>query len=205
MKYQVGKNHQDYLNTLERNYKYYGVPFKKPDVKEIPDYVSNSKPIENHIEYLDKVILNLNVLKNGKVRVKLLTQMVSLNEKYYSKAKAPPFKTLLSTLKTIGYSKEYLDIISEKHKKKQKLIQLKWKELEKYFDAPSVSSKSRKKLHKKKEKEKEKEEKEDDKVEESDDENEEKDEELEDEGMDMEQDEEEVTVDEEYISDGGDD
>ena len=199
------QNHQDYLNTLERNYKYYGVPFKKPDVKEIPDYVSNSEPIENHIEYLDKVILNLNVLKNGKVRVKLLTQMVSLNEKYYSKAKAPPFKTLLSTLKTIGYSKEYLDIISEKHKKKQKLIQLKWKELEKYFDAPSVSSKSRKKLHKKKEKEKEKEEKEDDKVEESDDENEEKDEELEDEGMDMEQDEEEVTVDEEYISDGGDD
>ena len=200
------QNHQDYLNALERNYKYYGVPFKKPDVKEIPDYVSNSKPIENHIEYLDNVSVKLNVLKNGKVRVKLLTQMATLNENYYSKAKVPPIKNVLSALKAYGYSKEFINTTEEKYKKRQKLIQIKGKKLDKYFDTPSMSSKARKKgMKKKKEKEMEKEmEKEEEPQDEDDDEVRKDDDPEEDEGLDVEQDEEDV-VEDEYVSDGGDD
>jgi len=197
------QNHKDYLKDLEKNYKYYGVPFKKPNVDEIPDYDSNIKPFETHVDFLDHVPVKLNVLKNGKVKVKLLYQMANLNDKYYYNAKPPPIKIILSTLKSLGYSTDFINTVSEKNKKRQKLIQLKWKKLEKYFDAPSVSSRSRKKGAKKKEKEKEKE-KENDEEETFVEEEEENDEPEEDEGMDIEQDEEEDVVEDEYISDGGD-
>jgi len=196
------QNHEDYLRNLEKNYKYYGVPFKKPNVEEIPPYVHNKTPIENHIEYLDNVSVKLNVLKNGKVRVKLLTQMATLNENYYSKAKVPPIKNVLSALKAYGYSKEFINTTEEKYKKRQKLIQIKGKKLDKYFDTPSMSSKARKKgMKKKKEKEMEKEEEPQD---EYDDEVRKDDDPEEDEGLDVEQDEEDV-VEDEYVSDGGDD
>ena len=200
------QNHEDYLRNLEKNYKYYGVPFKKPNVEEIPPYVHNNTPIENHIEYLDNVSVKLNVLKNGKVRVKLLTQMATLNENYYSKAKVPPIKNVLSALKAYGYSKEFINTTEEKYKKRQKLIQIKGKKLDKYFDTPSVSSKARKKgMKKKKEKEMEKEmEKEEEPQDEYDDEVRKDDDPEEDEGLDVEQDEEDV-VEDEYVSDGGDD
>jgi len=198
------QNHKDYLKDLEKNYKYYGVPFKKPNVEEIPDYDSNIKPYEKHIDFLDQVPVKLNVLKSGKVKVKILYQMVNLNDKYYYNAKPPPIKIILSTLKSLGYSTEFIDTVSENNKKRQKLIQVKWKKLEKYFDTPSVSSRSRKKGAKKKEKEKEKERNEEEPFMEDDDNVKNDDEPEEDEGMDMEQDEEEV-VEEEYISDGGDD
>ena len=200
------QNHEDYLRNLEKNYKYYGVPFKKPNVEEIPPYVHNKTPIENHIEYLDNVSVKLNVLKNGKVRVKLLTQMATLNENYYSKAKVPPIKNVLSALKAYGYSKEFINTTEEKYKKRQKLIQIKGKKLDKYFDTPSMSSKARKKgMKKKKEKEMEKEmEKEEEPQDEYDDEVRKDDDPEEDEGLDVEQDEEDV-VEDEYVSDGGDD
>ena len=200
------QNHEDYLRNLEKNYKYYDVPFKKPNVEEIPPYVHNKTPIENHIEYLDNVSVKLNVLKNGKVRVKLLTQMATLNENYYSKAKVPPIKNVLSALKAYGYSKEFINTTEEKYKKRQKLIQIKGKKLDKYFDTPSMSSKARKKgMKKKKEKEMEKEmEKEEEPQDEYDDEVRKDDDPEEDEGLDVEQDEEDV-VEDEYVSDGGDD
>merc|ERR1712159_755548 len=98
----------------------------------------------------DNVSVKLNVLKNGKVRVKLLTQMLTLNENYYSKGKVPPIKNILSALKAHGYSKEFINTTEEKYKKRQKLIQIKGKKLDEYFDTPSVSSKNRKKASKKK-------------------------------------------------------
>tara|TARA_X000000368_G_scaffold198479_1_gene156670 strand:- start:6169 stop:6852 length:684 start_codon:yes stop_codon:yes gene_type:complete len=199
------QNHEDYLRNLEKNYNYYGVPFKKPNVEEIPPYVHNITPTENHIEYLDTVSVKLNVLKNGKVRVKLLTQMATLNENYYSKAKVPPIKNVLSALKAHGYSKEFINITEEKYKKRQKLIRVKGEKLDKYFDTPSMSSKARKKgMKKKKEKEKEKENIEDIQEDDEDDEVRKDDDPEEDEGLDVEQDEEDV-VEDEYISDGGDD
>jgi|SRR6056300_690288 hypothetical protein len=199
------QNKKDYLESLERNCKEMGIPFKKPYVEQIPTPEKINVYKENHIEYLDTISVKLNVLKNGKVRVKLLHEMTHLNEMYYSKFKPPPIKILSSTLKKIGYSKEFIDSMNDKYKKRQKLIEVKWKKLEKMFVTPSASSLNRKKkkeraLEKEKEKEKEIENvKEDEDVPEED-------VPEEDDGLDIEQDEDEdENVEEEYISDGGDD
>ena len=195
------QNKKDYLESLEKNCKKLGVPFKKPNVEEIPIPEKINLHVEDHIKYLDKVIVKLNVLKNGKVRVKIFPEMVQLNEMYYSKAKQPPIKILSSTLKKVGYSKEFIDSMNDKYKKRHKLVELKWKKLEKFFDAPSVSSRNRKK---KKEKETEKEKEKEEEIQEDNDEEEEENDE-EDEGLDIEQDEEEEeVVEDDYISDGGD-
>jgi len=134
--------------------------------------------------------------------------MATLNENYYSKAKVPPIKNVLSALKAHGYSKEFINITEEKYKKRQNLIRVKGEKLDKYFDTPSMSSKARKKgMKKKKEKEKEMEkemEKEEEPQDEDDDEVRKDDDPEEDEGLDVEQDEEDV-VEDEYVSDGGDD
>tara|TARA_Y100000401_G_scaffold83148_1_gene68500 strand:+ start:223 stop:1002 length:780 start_codon:yes stop_codon:yes gene_type:complete len=199
------QNCKSYLDGLEKNCKKLGVPFKKPNVEEIPIPEKINVSVEDHIKYLDKVIVKLNVLKNGKVRVKIFPEMAQLNEIYYSKAKQPPIKTLLTVLKKVGYSKEFIDATNDKHKKRHKLIETRWKKLEKFFDTPSVSSRNRKKKKEKeeeKEKEKEKEEEiQDDKEENEEEENEEE----ENEGLDIEQDEDDIeNVEEEYVSDGGD-
>ena len=194
------QNKKDYLESLERNCKEMGIPFKKPYVEQIPTPEKINVYKENHIEYLDTISVKLNVLKNGKVRVKLLHEMTHLNEMYYSKSKPPPIKILSSTLKKIGYSKEFIDSMNDKYKKRQKLIEVKWKKLEKMFDAPSASSLNRKKKKERAiEKEKETEVIEDILPKSNEDE--------EDDGLDIEQDEDEdedENVEEEYISDGGD-
>src|SRR6056300_44424 len=139
------QNKKDYLESLERNCKEMGIPFKKPYVEQIPTPEKINVYKENHIEYLDTIGVKLNVLKNGKVRVKFLHEMAHLNEIYYSKSKQPPIKILSSTLKKIGYSKEFIDSMNDKYKKRHKLIDVKWKKLEQFFDAPSSSSVNRKK------------------------------------------------------------
>ena len=199
------QNKKDYLESLEKNCKKLGVPFKKPNVEEIPVPEKLDLYVEDHVKYLDKVIVKLNVLKNGKVRVKIFPEMAHLNEIYYSKAKQPPIKTLSSTLKKVGYSKEFIDSMNDKHKKRHKLVEVRWKKLEKFFDTPSVSSRNRKKK-KEKEKEKEKEKNEEPFMEDDDDNVKNDDEPEEDEGLDIEQDEDDIeNIEEEYISDGGDD
>ena len=195
------QNKKDYLESLERNCKEMGIAFKKPYVEQIPTPEKINVYKENHIEYLDTISVKLNVLKNGKVRVKLLYEMTQLNEMYYSKSKPPPIKILSSTLKKIGYSKEFIDSMNDKYKKRQKLIEVKWKKLEKMFDTPSASSLNRKK---KKERAIEKE-KEIENMKEDEDILPKSNEDEEDNGLDIEQDEDEdENVEEEYISDGGD-
>ena len=198
------QNKKDYLESLERNCKEMGIPFKKPYVEEIPPYEKVNDSIETHIEHLDQIIVNLNVLKSGKVRVKVLPHMAVLNEKYYSKYKIPPIKSISSALKAIGYSQEFIDSMMVKYKKRNTLIEKKWKILEKIFDAPSTASRNKKKKADKKveaEAETEVIEDEDPEEEKKDDDEPEEDEAI---VVDEEGDEEEV-VEDEYVSDGGDD
>ena len=122
-----------------------GIPFKKPYVEEMPPYEKVDDSIETHIEHLDQIVVKLNVLKSGKVRVKVSPQMAILNEKYYSKYKPPPIKSITSALKAIGYSQEFMDSMMVKYKKRNALIEKKWKILEKIFDAPSTASRNKKK------------------------------------------------------------
>ena len=198
------QNKKDYLESLERNCKEMGIPFKKPYVEETPPYEKIDDSIETHIEHLDQIVVNLNVLKSGKVRVKVLPHMAVLNEKYYSKYKIPPIKSISSALKAIGYSQEFIDSMMVKYKKRNALIEKKWKILEKRFDAPSTASRNKKKkADKKAEAEAETEviEDEDPEEEKKDDDEPEEDEAI---VVDEEGDEEEV-VEDDYVSDGGDD
>jgi hypothetical protein len=199
------QNAESYVNLLKKNYEYYGIPFKRPNVEEMPPYPKYNIASENYIENLDQIKVCFTVLKSGKVRVKLLPQVAILNEKYYSKGKLPPIKSVISAFKSVGYSQEFVDSILKKYTGRNQLIEKKWKILEKRFDAPSVSAANKKKkADKKAEAEAEAEadiEEDDDEEKEKDDDEPEEDEAIE---IDEEGDEEEV-VEDEYISDGGDD
>ena len=179
-----------------------GIPFKKPNVEEIPVPKKINSYVEKHIDNLDQIVVHLNVLKSGKIRIKVIPHMAVLNEKYYSKYKIPPIKSITSALKALGYSQEFMDSMMEKYKKRNELIEKRWKILEKIFDAPSTASRNKKKkADKKAEAEAEAE---TEVVEDEDPEDDDEPEEDEAIVVDDEGDEEEV-VEDEYVSDGGDD
>jgi len=188
------QNKKDYLESFERNCKKMGISFKKPNVEEIQPIQKKCTNAENHIDYLDSIVLKTTVLKNGKVKVKLIPQMAILNENYYSKYKIPPIKSVLSVLKSHGYSNEFIQSVKDKHKKRNKLIEVKWRKLEKLFDKTSIKKKKTKK----------KEVVEEDLVEDIPEENKEDDEPEEDEAIEIDDEDEEEVVEEDYVSDGGD-
>jgi hypothetical protein len=201
------QNKKDYLESLERNCREIGIPFKKPYVEEIPIPKKIDSYVEQHIDNLDQIVVHLNVLKSGKIRVKVIPHMAVLNEKYYSKYKIPPIKSIISALKALGYSQEFMDSMMEKYKKRNALIEKKWKILEKIFDTPSTASRNKKKKADKKAEAEAAEAAEAAETEVVEDEDPEDDDEPEEDEaivVDDEGDDDEV-VEDEYVSDGGDD
>lgn len=200
------QNKKDYLESLERNCREIGIPFKKPNVEEIPIPKKIDSYVEQHIDNLDQIVVHLNVLKSGKIRIKVIPHMAVLNEKYYSKYKIPPIKSITSALKALGYSQEFMDSMMVKYKKRNELIEKKWKILKKRFDAPSTASRNKKKKADKKA-EAEAEAETEVVVEDEDPEEEKKDDDEpeEDEAIVVDEDDEEEVVEDDYVSDGGDD
>ena len=200
------QNKKDYLESLERNCREIGIPFKKPNVEEIQIPKKMDSYVEQHIDNLDQIVVHLNVLKSGKIRIKVIPHMAVLNEKYYSKYKIPPIKSITSALKALGYSQEFMDSMMEKYKKRNELIERKWKILKKRFDAPSTASRNKKKKADKKA-EAEAEAETEVVVEDEDPEEEKKDDDEpeEDEAIVVDEDDEEEVVEDDYVSDGGDD
>ena len=196
------QNKKDYLESLERNCREIGIPFKKPYVEEIPIPKKIDSYVEQHIDNLDQIVVHLNVLKSGKIRIKVIPHMAVLNEKYYSKYKIPPIKSIISALKVLGYSQEFMDSMMEKYKKRNALIEKKWKILEKIFDTPSTASRNKKKKADKKAEAIEAAEAE---VRVEDEDPEDDDEPEEDEAIVVDEDDEEEVVEDDYVSDGGDD
>jgi len=200
------QNKKDYLESLERNCREMGIPFKKPNVEEIPIPKKINSYVEQHIDNLDQIVVHLNVLKSGKIRIKVIPHMAVLNEKYYSKYKIPPIKSIISALKALGYSQEFMDSMMEKYKKRNELIERKWKILEKSFDAPSTASRNKKKkADKKAEAEAEAAEAAAAEAGVEDEDPEDDDEPEEDEAIVVDEDDEEEVVEDDYVSDGGDD
>lgn len=202
------QNAESYVNLLKKNYEYYGVPFKQPNVQEMPPYPKSNTVVENYIDNLDHIKVDLNVLKSGKIRVKILPHMAVLNEKYYSKYKVPPIKSVTSALKALGYSQDFIESMINKYTKRKELIEKRWKIIEKRFDAPSTSAANKTKKAKKKaeaeveaeaDAEAEADIEIDDKEEKDDDEPEE------DEAIEVDDEDGDDVVEDEYISDGGDD
>ena len=197
---------------MERNCREIGIPFKKPNVEEIPIPKKINSYVEQHIDNLDQIVVHLNVLKSGKIRIKVIPHMAALNEKYYSKYKIPPIKSITSALKALGYSQEFMDSMMEKYKKRNELIERKWKILEKSFDAPSTASRNKKKKADKKAEAAEAEAAEAAAAEATeaeagveDEDPEDDDEPEEDEAIVVDEDDEEEVVEDDYVSDGGDD
>lgn len=98
-----------YISLFKKNCRELGLEYKKPD---IPEYVA--LPIiestrEPSIAYLDGICMRLRILKSGIIRVKLDTSIATLYEKYYSKTKQPPTKSVVQAYKSLGFSDKFLD------------------------------------------------------------------------------------------------
>ena len=118
-----------YLALLKRNCEDLGIEYKEPD---IPDYVPPQRPkppSEPQLTFSDNVYMKVRILKSGIIRIKLDTSFASLYEKYYSKQKQPPMKSVIQAYKSMGFTQEFLEKIKTKfsrfadHKKKvEKMI-----------------------------------------------------------------------------------
>ena len=87
----------------------------------------------------------LKIQKNGRVRIKLDSTMYTLWEKYYKKNIMPPFKVLLSTYKTLGFSSEYLEKMKKKNENRKLLIKRMEKVYTKIFEKEPVKKKKKEK------------------------------------------------------------
>jgi hypothetical protein len=106
-----------YLALLKRNCKELGLEYKEPD---IPDYVPPQRskpPIEPQLTFSDKVYMKVRVLKSGIIRIKLDASFANLHEKYYSKQKQPPMKSVIQAYKSMGFSPEFLEKIKTRYSK----------------------------------------------------------------------------------------
>jgi len=106
-----------YLALLKRNCKELGLEYKEPD---IPDYVPPQRskpPIEPQLTFSDKVYMKVRILKSGVIRIKLDASFANLYEKYYSKQKQPPMKSVIQAYKSMGFSPEFLEKIKTRYSK----------------------------------------------------------------------------------------
>jgi hypothetical protein len=105
----------DYLKLLEKNNREMGLPFVNPNLPIIEKTAKIPAPQEPDIEFSDQIKVNLRVLKNGIVRVKINCAVASMYEKY----KKPPIKVILQAYKAQGYSQEFLDRIKKRSKQRE--------------------------------------------------------------------------------------
>ena len=114
--------HQDdYLKLLEENYKKMGLPYVDPQLPIIQPRVYPEPRKEPELTFGDRIQVNLRVLKNGIVRVKINSAIAELYAKYYKHAKMPPFKLVLQAYKSHGFSKEFLQRIEKNNNKRKDL------------------------------------------------------------------------------------
>jgi len=184
--------HQDdYLKLLEANYKKMGLPYVDPQLPIIQPRVYPEPRKEPELTFGDRIQVNLRVLKNGIVRVKINSSIAELYAKYYRHAKRPPFKMVLQAYKSHGFSDKFLQRIEKNNEKRKDLYIRIGKVFTKIFDKEPM-----KKIKKKKKEEEIVEPVEDEDIPPKSDEPEEE------ETLDVEPDEDEDEPEEEYVSDG---
>lgn len=141
----------EYIRLLKMNYEHWGVPFRAPNVAELPPKHKELCDPESRISYLDQVQVRLNVLKNGKVRVKCVTHAAQMYETYYSQGKVPPIKTIITAYKNLGYSDTFIQSFTEKHKKRVQFGKKVGKILDTIFEKSGGTKKKKKEEVKKEE------------------------------------------------------
>ena len=180
-----------YLKALKENNKRLGIPYVEPQLPQATPYQVPQRAKEPELTYGDRVQVNLRVLKNGVVRVKVNCAIAMMYDKYYRRCVQPPFKAILQAYKSHGFSPEFLEKIKKSHERKLAFAKKLPTIYEKIFDKEPVKKIKKKKVE--------------DVEEGIDDEPEAEVEEEEipaEEGeLDVEPDEEEVIEEEEYVSD----
>ena len=106
---------------LHKNAEYWDIPFKEPYVVEIPRKPVNNPEDNCPVKYLDHIPVNLSVLKNGKIKIKIFPHVAQLNEKYFSKNKQAPLKALVSAFKTVGASDTYIEKMTKTYNNKKNM------------------------------------------------------------------------------------
>jgi len=112
-KLDVHKRH-DYFRMLKKNNMEMGIPYVEPVLREHVPVVTPPPPVEPYLEFSDQVKVNIRVLKNGIVRVKINSAIATMFEKY----KRPTLKIILQAYKAQGFSQEFLDRIKKRHQKR---------------------------------------------------------------------------------------
>ena len=107
-----------YLSLLKKSYEDAGIEYKEPDIPDYVPRVSMAPPRdEPELSFSDRVYMKVRILKSGIIRIKLDTSFATLHEKYYSKCKIPPMKSIIQSYKTFGFSPEFLEKVTKKFSK----------------------------------------------------------------------------------------
>ena len=120
-----------YVSLMKKNCQEMGLEYKHIDVPEhIPPPITEEVK-EPFIRYADGVCMKLRILKSGIIRVKLDASIATLYERYYSKAKQPPTKSVVQAYKSLGFSEAFLDNLKKKISKRPEQL----KRFEKIIDS----------------------------------------------------------------------
>lgn len=104
-----------YLNLLKKNYIELGLEYKDLNIPDEDLCETITTKDTNPIDYIDKIFLRVKILKNGTIKIKIISAFKDLYDKYYSQAKKPPIKLITSAYKSMGFSTEFIDKILANH------------------------------------------------------------------------------------------
>ena len=135
-----------YLSLLKKNYEEYGLEYKEPD---IPDYVPPPRPEkieEPELTHVDRVYMKVRILKSGIIRIKLDASFYNLYERYYSKNKIPPIKTVVQAYKSMGFSDNFLQKIKKNYDKNITFMKKVSPKIDAIFNKETVKKPKKKKV-----------------------------------------------------------
>lgn len=136
---------ENYIKLLNKNRRELGLEELVPDLPPEPTREVKVVKSEPHIHALDEIYMTTQILKNGKVKIKLNTSMMELHEKYYSKNKVPPTKTLLKAYKSIGFSDEFINKLDKSLSRRPTISKIIAAKIDKVFNKPTVPKTKKKK------------------------------------------------------------
>jgi len=136
---------ENYIKLLNKNRRELGLEEVVPDLPPEPTRQAKIVKLEPHVKMLDQVHMTTQVLKNGKVKIKLNTSMMDLHEKYYSKNKVPPTKTLLKAYKSLGFSDEFINKLDKSLSRRPAIAKIIADKIDKVFNKPTAPKTKKKK------------------------------------------------------------
>lgn len=139
--------HQEsYLKALKKNYEYWGLDYKDPGLPPTPEYIPPETVKEPHIPFADHVQVTMNILKSGKIRIKINPCMYDMYQKYWKNGDHPPQKTMIKNLKSLGFSERFIKRVENNYKRIPARVAAFEKCIDRVFNKPSVpKTKSKKK------------------------------------------------------------